>query len=209
MLSGHRSARRPRRNSRSARIAVSLAIPMALGLTLGIVIAVSGGGRAMTIEQSALGACASAAADVNGAASGRTSPLSYPTLGGPEKPGASQPIPGRHHRGWRTSSCASSPPPITAGVAGHYPCFLVTRYRFRRMGPSSGQSAASGSGEDHPWRVAHLWRNLPTFTVRSRNTGPDGAVCGPGKDAHPERSGAWDGGSRQGSRTGSRGRGVV
>ena len=89
MLSGHRSARRPRRNSRSARIAVSLAIPMALGLTLGIVIAVSGAGRAMTIEQSALGACASAAADVNGAASGRTSPLSYPTLGGPENPGPS------------------------------------------------------------------------------------------------------------------------
>jgi hypothetical protein len=59
MLSGHRSARRRRsRNSRAARIAVPLAIPMALGLTLGIILAVSGG-RATTIDQSALGSCAS------------------------------------------------------------------------------------------------------------------------------------------------------
>ncbi len=67
MLSGHRSARR-RRNSRAARIAVPLAIPMALGLTLGIIIAVSGGGKATTIEQSAMGSCASAAASASGAA---------------------------------------------------------------------------------------------------------------------------------------------
>src|SRR6201986_2875406 len=63
MLSGHGSASRRRRNSRAARIAVPLAIPMALGLTLGIVLAVSGGGNATTIEQSALGSCASAAAN--------------------------------------------------------------------------------------------------------------------------------------------------
>ena len=59
MLSGHRSASRRRRNSRAARIAVPLAIPVALGLTLGIVIALSGGGKATTIQQSAVG-CASA-----------------------------------------------------------------------------------------------------------------------------------------------------
>ena len=59
MLSGHRSARRRRgRNSRAARIAVPLAIPMALGLTLGVILAVSGG-KATTIDQSALGSCAS------------------------------------------------------------------------------------------------------------------------------------------------------
>ena len=81
MLSGHRSARRRRRNSRAARIAVSLAIPMALGLTLGIIIAVSGGGRAMTIEQSALGACASAAADVNGAAPAASGSQAAPDAG--------------------------------------------------------------------------------------------------------------------------------
>ena len=63
MLSGHRSARRRRSNkSRAARIAVPLAIPMALGLTLGIIIAVSSGGKATTIQQSAMGSCASAAA---------------------------------------------------------------------------------------------------------------------------------------------------
>src|SRR5262249_42824605 len=62
MLSGHRSAwRRRGGKSRAARIAVPLAIPMALGLTLGIILAVSGGGKATKIEQSALGACASAA----------------------------------------------------------------------------------------------------------------------------------------------------
>src|ERR1700750_587015 len=65
MLSGHGSASRRRRNSRAARIAVPLAIPMALGLTLGIVLAVSGGGNATTIEQSALGSCASAAANTS------------------------------------------------------------------------------------------------------------------------------------------------
>ena len=62
MLSGHRSAwRRRGRNSRAVRIAVPLAIPMALGLTLGIILAVSGG-HTTTINQSALGACASASA---------------------------------------------------------------------------------------------------------------------------------------------------
>jgi hypothetical protein len=62
MLSGHRSAwRRRGGKSRAARIAVPLAIPMALGLTLGIILAVSGGGKATKIEQSALGACAAAA----------------------------------------------------------------------------------------------------------------------------------------------------
>ena len=72
MLSGHRSAwRRRGRNSRAARIAVPLAIPMALGLTLGIVLAVSGG-NATTIDQSALGACASTAASP--AASGSPAP---------------------------------------------------------------------------------------------------------------------------------------
>src|SRR2546429_525601 len=67
MLSGHRSAWRRRGNSRAVRIAVPLAIPMALGLTLGIILAVSGG-NTTTIEQSALGSCASAAASASGAA---------------------------------------------------------------------------------------------------------------------------------------------
>jgi hypothetical protein len=62
MLSGHRSAwRRRGRRSRAARIAVPLAIPMALGLTLGVILAVSGG-NTTTINQSALGACASSGA---------------------------------------------------------------------------------------------------------------------------------------------------
>src|ERR1700691_4998068 len=68
MLSGHRSAwRRRSTKSRAARIAVPLAIPMALGLTLGIVLAVSGG-PVKTIDQSALGDCASPSASVGASA---------------------------------------------------------------------------------------------------------------------------------------------
>ena len=77
MLSGHRSASRRRRNSRAARIAVPLAIPVALGLTVGIVIALSGGGKATTIQQSAVG-CASAAAYT-----GTTGPAADPTTSAP------------------------------------------------------------------------------------------------------------------------------
>jgi hypothetical protein len=83
MLSGHRSAwRRRGRNSRAARIAVPLAIPMALGLALGVILAVSGS-HATTIDQSALGACASSAAspDPSGspAPSGSADPAPCPS----------------------------------------------------------------------------------------------------------------------------------
>ena len=76
MLSGQRSAwRRRGGNSRAARLAVPLAIPMALGLTLGIILAVSGG-NSSRIDQSALGADASASASPSGlvAASGAAAP---------------------------------------------------------------------------------------------------------------------------------------
>ena len=67
MLSGHRSARRRgSKKSRAARIAVPLAIPMALGLTLGIILAVSGG-PVSTINQSAVGDCASPSASASAA----------------------------------------------------------------------------------------------------------------------------------------------
>ena len=88
MLSGHRSARRRRgRNSRAARIAVPLAIPMALGLTLGVILAVSGG-RATTIDQSALGSCASTNANAPAVADPTTSaPVSpTPTQNAPRTP---------------------------------------------------------------------------------------------------------------------------
>ena len=74
MLNGHRSARRRRgRNSRAARIAVPLAIPMALGLTLGVILAVSGG-KATTIDQSALGSCASTDANAPAVAATTSAP---------------------------------------------------------------------------------------------------------------------------------------
>ena len=68
MLSEHRSAPR-RRKSRASRYAVPLAIPAALGLTLGVVMAISGGGKATTVAESALGTCASASASAPAAAS--------------------------------------------------------------------------------------------------------------------------------------------
>src|SRR5580658_8039324 len=80
MLSGHRSAWRRRRNTRAARIAIPLAIPMALGLTLGIVLAVSGG-PVKTINQSVLGACASA--------SGSAAPAAIADPSGSADPAAS------------------------------------------------------------------------------------------------------------------------
>ena len=98
MLSGHGSAWRRRRNSRAARIAVPLAIPMALGLTLGIVLAVSGG-NTTTIQQSALGDCATAAASASGAAPAAS---------------ASAPAPA-------ASAAASASAPASASAAGA-PC---------------------------------------------------------------------------------------
>ncbi len=69
MLSGQRPGwTRLSKNSRAARVAVPLAIPMALGLALGIVLAVSGG-PVTTINESALGSCASPAASSDPSAS--------------------------------------------------------------------------------------------------------------------------------------------
>jgi hypothetical protein len=82
MLSGHRSAWRRRGNSRAARIAVPLAIPMALGLTLGIVLAVSGG-NTTTIEQSALGNCASAAASASAPAASASAAVAAASASAP------------------------------------------------------------------------------------------------------------------------------
>src|SRR6266567_2337993 len=105
MLSGHRSAwRRRGGSSRAARIAVPLAIPMALGLTLGIILAVSGGGKATPIEQSAMGACASAAASASAAPPAAS--------GSPATPAAitsaAAPCP----------SASGAPAPLAAAVAG-------------------------------------------------------------------------------------------
>ena len=112
MLSGQRSGPRRRGNSRAARIAVPLAIPMALGLTLGIVLAVSGGGNATTIQQSALGACASAAASASGAAPAASgSPAAPAASASAPAPAASAPAP-----------AASGSAPAAAGSAAPAPC---------------------------------------------------------------------------------------
>src|ERR1700736_6631024 len=83
MLSGHRSAwRRRGGNSRAARIAVPLAIPMALGLTLGIILAVSGP-NTTHIDQSALGASASAPGSASAmAAPAGAAPAAAPAAAG-------------------------------------------------------------------------------------------------------------------------------
>jgi hypothetical protein len=107
MLSGHGSAWRRRRNSRAARIAVPLAIPMALGLTLGNVLAVSGG-NTTTIQQSALGDCATATASASGAAPAASA--SAPAPAASAAASASAPA--------SASAAASAPATTAATVAG-------------------------------------------------------------------------------------------
>ena len=104
MLSGHRSAWRRRRNSRAARIAVPLAIPMALGLTLGIILAVSGN-NTTTVEQSALGSCASAAASAPAPAASGSQAAPAAAASAPA-PAASAPA---------SASAAAAPCPSASG----------------------------------------------------------------------------------------------
>jgi hypothetical protein len=123
MLSGQRSAPRRRGNSRAARIAVPLAIPMALGLTLGIIIAVSGGGKATTIEQSALGACASAAASASGAAPAASgSPAAPAAAASAAAPAASGSAPAPAASGSAPAPAASGSAPAAAASATPAPC---------------------------------------------------------------------------------------
>ena len=117
MLSGQRSGPRRRGNSRAARIAVPLAIPMALGLTLGIILAVSGGGNATTIRQSALGSCASAAASASGAAPAASGSPAAPAASAPA-PAASAPAPAAS----APAPAASGSAPAAAGSAAPAPC---------------------------------------------------------------------------------------
>ena len=121
MLSGHGSAWRRRRNSRAARIAVPLAIPMALGLTLGIVLAVSGG-NTTTIQQSALGDCATAAASASGAAPAASASAPAPAASAAASASApasasaaAAPCPSAAPSG---SAAASAPATTAATVAG-------------------------------------------------------------------------------------------
>src|SRR6266581_588731 len=115
MLSGHRSAWRRRRNSRAARIAVPLAIPMALGLTLGIILAVSGN-NTTTVEQSALGSCASAAASASGAAPAASGSQAAPAAAASAPaPAASAPAAGASAPA--SASAAAAPCPSASGSA--------------------------------------------------------------------------------------------
>jgi hypothetical protein len=115
MLSGHRSAWRRRGNSRAARIAVPLAIPMALGLTLGIILAVSGN-NTTTVEQSALGSCASAAASASGAAPAASGSQAAPAAAASAPaPAASAPAAGASAAA--SASAAAAPCPSASGSA--------------------------------------------------------------------------------------------
>jgi hypothetical protein len=116
MLSGQRSAPRRRGNSRAARIAVPLAIPMALGLTLGIIIAVSGGGKATTIEQSALGNCASAAASASGAAPAASGSPAAPAASA-SAPAAAASAPAAAASAAAPAASGSAPAPAASGSA--------------------------------------------------------------------------------------------
>jgi len=117
MLSGHRSAWRRRGNSRAARIAVPLAIPMALGLTLGIILAVSGGGNTSTIEQSALGSCASAAASASASAAPAASGSQAAPAAAASAPAPAASAPAASASAPASASAAPSPCPSASGSA--------------------------------------------------------------------------------------------
>jgi len=116
MLSEHRSAPR-RRNSRAVRLAVPLAIPAALGLTLGIVLAVSGGGKAATIEQSALGTCASASASAGAPAiaASASAPAAAASGSAPAAAASAPPCPSASASGSASASASAS---ATAAATG-------------------------------------------------------------------------------------------
>jgi len=121
MLSGHGSASRRRRNSRAARIAVPLAIPMALGLTLGIILAVSGN-NTTTVEQSALGSCASAAASGAAPAASASAAAPAPAASG-VAPAANAPAPAASGAAPAASTPADgASAPAAAASAAPAPC---------------------------------------------------------------------------------------
>jgi hypothetical protein len=131
MLSGQESGwRRRSRNSRAARIAVPLAIPMALGLTLGILIAVSGG-PVTTIDQSALGSCASPSASPDPSATSVASAASPAASAGSPVASAGSPVASAG------SPVASAGSPAASPSASAAPCVTAS---------ASGSAAASASG---------------------------------------------------------------
>jgi hypothetical protein len=86
---------------------------MALGLTLGIILAVSGGGNTSTIEQSALGSCASAAASASASAApaaGGSQAAPAAAASAPAAPAASASAPA-------SASAAASPCSSASGSA--------------------------------------------------------------------------------------------
>jgi len=111
MLSEHGSAPR-RRKSRASRYAVPLAIPVALGLTFGVVMAVTHGGAATTVAESALGTCASASASA--AASAPATAASAAAPAAVAAAGASAPA-------TAASASASAAPCPSASASGAAP----------------------------------------------------------------------------------------
>jgi hypothetical protein len=132
MLSEHRSAPR-RRRSRASRIAVPLAIPVALGATFGIVIAISGGGKATTVAESALGTCASASASAAASASAPAAAASAPAVAAAS---ASAPAP---------AASASSPAPCPSASASASATVAATTVAAIPPINPPGRAGAAGS----------------------------------------------------------------
>ena len=170
VLSGQRSAPRRRGNSQAARIAVPLAIPMALALTLGIILAVSGGGKGTTIEQSALGSCASAAAFASPADPGASASAADP---------AAQRH--RHHRGpdASTTDPGASPADPDASASAPHPDASASA-----PDPDASASAPAPVGSDPP-------SPCPSASGSPAATGPTVAGIPPiNPPGHPGLAGA-------------------
>jgi hypothetical protein len=142
MLSEHGSAPR-RRKSRASRFAVPLAIPAALGLTFGVVMAVSHGGTATTVAESALGTCASASASASAPASAPAvaASASAPAPAAVAAASASAPAPAASAS---ASASASAAPCPSASASGSAPATTTLALGIPAINPP-GRAGAAGS----------------------------------------------------------------
>ena len=176
MLSGHGSGwRRRGGSSRAVRIAVPLAIPMALGLTLGIILAVSSG-NTTHVDQAALGACASAAADASGAPPAASGNQAAPdaSASAPDPAGsASAPDPAASASAPDPAASASAPDP--AGSAAPAPCPSAPASATAPAAPAAAAAAAANVNCDIVVPANPL--SARGLATPYQLTGPDGTTA--------------------------------
>ncbi|HXU65282.1 MAG TPA: hypothetical protein VN962_26465, partial [Polyangia bacterium] len=116
---------------------------MALGLTLGIILAVSGS-NTTTVEQSALGSCASAAAGASGAAPAASGSQAAPAASAPAAPAAAASAPAAS----APASAAAAPCPTASASASAAPAVAAAVTGIPRINPPGRQGLAGSNAVD-------------------------------------------------------------